>query len=322
MTLVLYLVTLVLAIALTLSTDHWLSVVWALGAWMLVGISIVRLFIIQHDCAHCSLFPGRRLNRVIGTLLGVLCLTPHAYWRRTHLAHHRTSGNLDSRGMGDIHTMTVAEYQALSVKHKLFYRLYRNPWVIILLGPIWQFVIHFRLPWIAPAGSRERASIYLTNTFLVTLLLAAFQFESGIKFVIGYLVAMQVAGSIGLVLFYVQHQFESAYWRPRSEWSRKEAALCGSSHLVLPRCLEWLVAGINLHHVHHLVPWVPNYRLRQFMLHHCLDQTSIRLLPCEIPSCFRLHLYSETSQQMVPLKATHDIPGPPAPGRGGTWLNR
>lgn len=315
-TLSLYFLTLASAVALTLPVGSELSVLWVLLSWVLVGVSIVRIFIVQHDCAHCSLFPGRRLNQVTGALLGVLCLTPHTYWRRTHLAHHRTSGNLDARGTGDIHTKTVAEYQALSIRYKLLYRVYRNPWVIILMGPLWQFVIHFRLPWIAPAGSRERASIYLIDALLLTILFAAFQFESGFRFVIGYLVAMQVAGSVGLVLFYIQHQFESTYWRPRSEWSRQDAALCGSSHLVLPRCLEWLVAGINLHHVHHLVPWVPNYRLREFMLHHQLDKTPVRIQPYEIPSCFRLYLYSDTSRKMVPLKAIYDMCEPPDSGRG------
>lgn len=306
-TLSIYFLALTIAITLTQSTDHWSSVFWLFLAWGLVGLSIVRLFIIQHDCAHYSLFPEQRLNRMVGTVLGILSLTPHAYWRRAHIAHHRTSGNLDSRGVGDIHTMTVAEYQKLSAKKRLFYRLYRNPWVIFLIGPIWQFGIYFRWPLIASVGSRERLSIHFTNFALATALLVVLQFEVGIKLVIGYLVAMQVAGGIGLVLFYVQHQFESAYWRSRPEWFRQDAALLGSSHLVLPSWLEWLVARINLHHVHHLVPWVPNYQLRQFMVHHSLDQTSVQLLPREVPSCFRLHLYSEDLQKMVSFKMVRSL---------------
>jgi omega-6 fatty acid desaturase (delta-12 desaturase) len=229
----------------------------------LAGLLIVRLFIIQHDCGHRSYFPRRWACDWVGRGLSIVTFMPYGFWRRDHDKHHATSGDLDRRGHGDIDTLTVDEFRALSPRRRLTYRIYRNPLVLIGVGPIWQFLIRYRFP-ILPRGASRRDDVMsiiahdgalLTFVGLQCLLLG---WES-VAFV--WAPAMLIAATIGVWLFYVQHQHEDTYWRQHGQWSFVEAALQGSSYYRLPAWLHWMTGYIGYHHIHHLGSRIPNYQL-------------------------------------------------------------
>ena len=225
---------------------------------------LIRLFIIQHDCGHGAFFASARSSNAIGTIIGVFTLTPYQYWRRIHAIHHATSGNLERRGFGDIDTLTVREYLALGRWARLRYRLYRNPLVLFGVGPAFHFIIKHRLPTLVPPSwKRERLSIHVTNV-AVAATVAAMCFAVGPRsFFLVQLPVTLLASSIGVWLFYVQHQFEDAYWQSSADWSYDAAALQGSSYLKMPKVLQFFTGNIGLHHVHHLNARIPNYNLQR-----------------------------------------------------------
>ncbi|WP_426753946.1 fatty acid desaturase [Myxococcus sp. Y35] len=288
------------------------SLVAGLALAVLAGVVLVRVFILQHDCAHRSLFLRPLTNDRVGAALGILTLAPHAYWRAMHLVHHSTSGDLDRRGVGDIVTMTSKEYLALKPAERLRYRLYRHPAVLLGVGPIFQFLLRFRMPGIIPRERKaERRSIALTNLGLLAVHLAFLWLGDWPRWLVVHLVITQVAAGLGIWLFFVQHQVEQPYWVPRAQWSLKGSALQGSSHLMLPRALEWLFGAINLHHVHHLKPQIPNYLLRGYMQQHDLDGAGVKLGLWESVLAFRLKVYDEATGRMTGFP-----PVPPEHARG------
>ena len=252
----------------------WVGAWWALGVHsaltLLLAVAaggfLIRLFIIQHDCGHGSYFTSRRARDLVGFCIGVLTLTPYDYWRRTHAYHHAHSGDLDFRGFGDIDTLTVAEYRGLDPRRRLGYRIYRHPLVLFGVGPLFHFVVKHRYPWDIPREwTRAWRSVWWTNLALVVLV-------GGIVSLIGWQAFLLVHGpvivvttTVGVWLFYVQHQFEETYWHRHEEWDYFDAALKGSSLLALPKPLQWITGNIGIHHVHHLNSRIPNYRLQECM---------------------------------------------------------
>lgn len=243
-------------------------VLTAVSYWLVVPLAIlagglmVRLFIIHHDCGHGSFFKSRRANDVWGFITGVLTLTPYQHWRSEHAVHHSSSGNLDRRGIGDIWTLTVSEYLECSRWKRLAYRLMRNPGVLFVLGPLYMLLIKHRFP-TAEAGPRERRSVHWTNLGILALG-AALILVFGLKaYLVIQLTSVAVAGSAGIWLFYVQHQFEGVYWQRQGKWDYLTAALQGSSFYKLPKILQWFTGNIGFHHIHHLSPRIPNYNLER-----------------------------------------------------------
>jgi omega-6 fatty acid desaturase (delta-12 desaturase) len=264
---------------------------------------LVRLFIIQHDCGHGAFFKSQRLNDALGSVIGVLTLTPYAYWRKTHALHHAGSGNLEHRGFGDIATLTVEEYRALSWWGRFRYRFYRHPAVLFLIGPVWQFVLWHRLPVIVPkTWRRERLSIVRNDIALATLVTAMTLVVGWKAFLLVQLPVSLLAGSVGVWLFYVQHQFEDTYWEHDERWAFVEAGLKGSSYYRLPRVLQWATGNIGLHHIHHLSSRIPNYRLQE-----CFDenpdlQRVTTLTLWESIRCVRLALWDEAERRLVTFR--------------------
>jgi omega-6 fatty acid desaturase (delta-12 desaturase) len=280
----------------TLDLGYWISLLLAVPA---AGF-LVRLFMIQHDCGHGSFFRHRLANDWVGRVIGVLTLTPYHFWQRTHAMHHATSGNLDRRGLGDIDTLTVREYRALSFWRRLRYRLYRNPAVMFGIGPAYLFVVRHRLPiGLMRGGWRPWLSTMTTN-FAIALIVAALIWLIGVKaFLLVHLPIMLLAASAGVWLFFVQHQFERTTWASDGDWNLHEAALHGSSHYDLPAVLHWFTANIGLHHVHHLCSRIPYYRLPRTLRDHPELRNVSRLTLWQSFGCVRLALWDETRQRLV-----------------------
>ncbi len=238
-----------------------ISVPLAFALSVLASGFLIRTFIVFHDCAHGSFLPSKRTNSLLGATLGVVVYTPFAVWRREHAVHHATAGDLDRRGVGDVQTLTVDEYRAKSLWGRLGYRLFRNPLVMFGLGPLWVVLLEPRIvSWSAP--QRLRRSTLGTDLALAVLIASLCWLVGWEGFLIVQLPALLVTGSIGIWLFYVQHQFEDTYWQSSDSWSYDDAALKGSSYLKLPKILQFLTGNIGLHHVHHLSARIPNYNLQ------------------------------------------------------------
>jgi omega-6 fatty acid desaturase (delta-12 desaturase) len=278
----------------SLSISAWLTAPLAL----LAGGFLVRIFIIFHDCAHASFFKSRRANEWMGCLMGVLCFTPFYRWRWEHSVHHASAGDLDRRGTGDVWTMTVQEYLEASRAKQCAYRLARNPLILFIIAPLVLFLVLERLP-SGKEGRRERLSVYGTNAG-VALMIAGLSWLFGWKtcFLL-QLAAMAVAGSAGVWLFYVQHQFEGVYWERGPEWDYEKAALQGSSYYKLPRVLQWFSGNIGFHHVHHLSPRIPNYRLEKCHRSEPLFQAVKPVTLLSSLKCFNFRLWDEQRRRMV-----------------------
>jgi acyl-lipid omega-6 desaturase (Delta-12 desaturase) len=242
----------------SLSVSYWLAllpIIFAAGF-------LIRTFIIFHDCTHHSFFKSRRANRIVGTLTGVLTLFPFDQWGHEHSVHHATSGNLDKRGTGDIWTLTVEEYLAAPLKTRLMYRFYRNPLVMFGLGPIFQFLLKNRFNR-KGARKKEVLNTYLTNVIIVALIGLLCWALGWQTFLLIQGSIFMISGAAGIWLFYVQHTFEDSYFEEDKDWEYVKAAVEGSSFYKLPKLMQWLTGNIGFHHVHHLSPRVPNYKLEE-----------------------------------------------------------
>jgi len=249
---------LTVAMYLCLSVSVWLALALAIPA---AGF-LLRTFVVFHDCAHGSFLATKRGNLWLGRLTALLVFQPFGNWRHNHAVHHGTSGDLDRRGTGDVPTLTVEEYMARPWKARLGYRLFRNPLVMFGLGPVWSLMIGPRI-WSNKMRPRQRRSVISTNLVLA-LMIGAIVWLAGLD--AWLLVQMPIAilaGTMGVFLFYVQHQFEDVYWQRSEDWNYADAALQGSSYLKLPKLLQFFSGNIGLHHVHHLSAKIPNYNLQR-----------------------------------------------------------
>ena len=241
---------------LSLSVSYWLTLALALPT---AGF-LVRIFIIFHDCGHGSFFKSQKANDFWGFITGVLTYTPYHYWRKDHAVHHATVSDLDRRGVGDVKTLTVKEYLALSPWQKFIYRFYRNPLVMFVFGPSIVFLLVHRFAR-RDAGRRERHSVYWNNLGLLAVY-ALVLWTVGIEaYLLIHLPVLLIGFTGGVWMFYVQHQFEGTYWEDHENWDFVTAALKGSSFYKLPKVLQWFSGNIGYHHIHHLSPRIPNYNL-------------------------------------------------------------
>ena len=282
-----------------LSQGLWPAMVFALPA----ALFLVRLFVIQHDCGHGSYFRSGRVNNALGRVLGVVTMMPYAAWRRDHAVHHAGSGNLQRRGIGDVTTLTVAEYRSCSGWRRLAYRLYRHPLVLFVMGPAYMLMVRYRIPMTDPFRDGSIwLSILGTDVAAAALAIGLAALVGPVAFLAGWGTMLMLATSVGMWFFYVQHQFEDTYWRPAATWNFHAAALLGSSYYDLPRPLNWLTASIGFHHIHHLASRIPNYRLRACFeeipeLHRARRVTLWRSL-----NAARLALWDEEAQKLVSFR--------------------
>ncbi|MEO6014321.1 MAG: fatty acid desaturase [Devosia sp.] len=290
------------------------SVMVSNGLWWGVLLTIpaagflLRLFMIQHDCGHGAFFGKRKIDDWIGRIIGVLTLTPYDYWRRTHAIHHASSGNLDARGMGDVITLTVAEYKALGFWQRLGYWLYRHPIVMFGLGPVWLFFIQQRLPLgLMRDGPQPWVSTMGTNAAIAVLVMALIWIVGLVPFLLVHLPIVLMAGTAGVWLFYVQHQFEETHWEGKEDWKFEPAALHGSSYYDLPAPLRWITANIGIHHVHHISSRVPFYRLPQVLKDFPELKQIGRISILESLRGVRLVLWDETKRRLISFREARTL---------------
>jgi omega-6 fatty acid desaturase (delta-12 desaturase) len=277
-----------------------LSISW----WITFGLSfpaagfLVRLFIIYHDCGHGSFFKSEKLNDIVGLFIGILTFTPYYSWTDHHRIHHETAGNLDKRGVGDVWTMTVEEYNTSSRWRKTVYRFYRNPITMFGIGAFYVFVIGNRFTK-KHMDRKGKAGVWLTNAGLL-LFASVMSYFIGIKeFLIIQIPVITIAGILGFWLFYVQHQFEQTYWSRADNWDYKRTALEGSSFFKLPRLLQFFSGNIGFHHIHHLSPLIPNYNLPRA---HRENELFRQVRPLTFLESFRtltLRLWDEANGRLV-----------------------
>jgi acyl-lipid omega-6 desaturase (Delta-12 desaturase) len=290
----------------------------AISWWLVLPLAVlaagflVRIFIFFHDCGHGSFFQSVRANRITGFVCGMLTFTPFRHWTWAHATHHGASGDLDRRGTGDIWTLTVDEYLKASRWQRLAYRLSRNPLILFVLSPLYVFVIHQRFP-VAGARRRERRSVQWMNLALLAMA-TTMSLAIGFKqYLLIQLTLTTISGTAGIWLFYVQHQFESTYWERTSHWSYAAAALQGSSYYKLPRILQWFSGNIGLHHIHHLSPAIPNYRLQ-----HCLESEPLfqQVRPLTLMASFRALprvLWDEQRKRLISFRQIRSLQPQGAP---------
>ena len=281
---------------------------WATALLILpIAGLLIRTFIIMHDCSHGSFLPWTRLNDTVGFITGVLTFTPYAQWRREHAIHHASSGDLDRRGFGDVSTLTVAEYQSRTRFARFKYRLYRHPFVLFGIGPLHMMILQrFRAPG-RTTGAQQLWNVWMTNAALVGLVLIGI-FAFGWKSVVLlYLPAYYLAAAGGIWLFYVQHQFEEAYWERGKTWDYATAAITGSSHLRMPALLNWFTGHIGLHHVHHLGPRIPNYRLKRAHEENPIFHEAPVLTLRTAFRTLRLTLWDEGSGRMIGFRELRQL---------------
>ncbi|WP_394754545.1 fatty acid desaturase [Crenothrix sp.] len=289
------------------------SVVQGFSVWITLLLSVaaagflVRLFVLFHDCCHSAFFPGRTANRLFGYIAGILTFTPFEDWKRTHVIHHAKSGDLDNRGVGDVWTLTVDEYLSAPVFKRLAYRIFRNPLILFSITPMVLFLIVHRFP--SPGAKKsENFSVIFTNAAIAILIIVMSLTVGFQNYLLIQLPTILVAASIGMWLFYIQHQYEDVYWSRSNDWDLTRSGLEGSSYYKLPAVLQWLVGNIGLHHIHHVRANIPNYNLQRC---HNEVPTLHGVTPLTLRKSFQslwLNLWDEKAQKLVSFASIRGIP--------------
>ena len=283
----------------------WGIMFWSVGIsyWLTLLISIptagfmVRTFIIFHDCGHGSFFKSKRANTAVGIITGILTFTPWHSWWHEHAIHHATAGNLDKRGTGDVDTWTVEEYMAAPFFKRLWYRIMRHPLVMFTIGAMIVFAVVQRVP-LPSHGKRERASIWWTNLALVVLISGLIALVGWKTYLLVQVPVLLLGTSAGVWMFYVQHNYEGSYWERQEKWDFYKAAMNGSSLYELPAILQWFTGNIGFHHIHHLGPRIPNYKLQECLKENPVFQVKSLNMWSSLKT-LRLRLWDEATKQMV-----------------------
>jgi omega-6 fatty acid desaturase (delta-12 desaturase) len=280
----------------SLEVSYWLTIPLAI----IGGLFGMRVFIIFHDCGHGSFFKSNRANNIVGIITGIIVFTPYYAWRHSHAVHHASSGDLDRRGAGDIWTLTYDEYKLLPLWKRIAYRIYRNPFFMFVIGPVIDFAVLQRLPTVnVSERAREKNSVVYTNLALLAIVIVMSLTIGLDKYLLVQLPILAAASSFGVWLFYVQHQYENVYWERHKDWDYATAALYGSSFVTMPRIIQWFTGNIGFHHIHHLSPRIPNYRLEECHynnpMFHVVETMTLR----QTLKSLRVRLWDEDHHKMI-----------------------
>jgi omega-6 fatty acid desaturase (delta-12 desaturase) len=287
---------------LSLQWSYWIT----LALSILAGGFMMRIFIILHDCGHGSFFKSQKWNDFLGVICGIWTFTPYFQWRHGHAIHHATSGDLDRRGIGDIETLTVREYNALSRWGRLRYRIYRHPVVMFLIGAPLLFLFGQRLA-DNSLPKRERYNVHFTNVAIVTGAVLTSLLIGWREYLMIMLPSFIVGSITGVWMFYLQHQFEETYWKPHPEWDYYTASIKGSSYYKLPKILQWFTGNIGFHHIHHLSPKIPNYMLEKCFKENPMFQDVTTLTLASSFKTLAWRLWDEDQQRMVGFSRAREV---------------
>ena len=290
---------------LSLAWSYWLTLALAVPT---AGF-LVRTFIIMHDCGHGSFLPSQKWNNLVGWVTGVLTATPYSEWRHEHAIHHATAGDLDRRGHGDIATLTVDEYLARGTWGRLCYRVYRNPFTMLVFWPVY-LMLGQRIPGrLKSSGSPKTSSVWSTNLGIAVVITALAMVIGLQSVLLVYLPVGYIAAGAGVYLFFVQHQFDQAYWEHHSNWDYATAAIMGCSYFKLPLVLRWFTGNIGLHHVHHLAPRIPNYNLQRAHNENAIFHQAPTITLAQSVSMLRLALWDEGQKRMIGFGDLREVQG-------------
>jgi acyl-lipid omega-6 desaturase (Delta-12 desaturase) len=281
----------------SLSLPYWTTLLLAI----LAAGFMIRLFIIFHDCGHGSFFRSKKINDIVGNIIGVLVFTPYSPWHYSHKLHHSTAGNLAKRGQGDVWTMTVEEYKNAPKGERTYYNLYRNPWIMFTIGALLMMFVKNRFT-SKKMSKSDKQNVYFTNIMLVAIVAVMSLLIGFTNYLIIQLPIVLISHSAGIWLFYVQHQFDDVYWDDGLKWDYKSAAMEGSSFLKLPIVLQWFTGNIGFHHIHHLSPRIPNYNLARC---HYENELFREIRPLTIKSSIKtlkLRLWDDISGRMISFR--------------------
>ena len=278
------------------------SALVVVGLGLVATVFLMRMYSFFHDLTHNSMFESRAANGRWGHLLGFLLFTPYRWWQRQHSLHHAHTGNLDKRGPGEIYTMTVAEYERASLPRRIGYRAYRNPLLMMFVGPALVFLFERRFP---QRGMSRRIllSVLATNLALAVWVVGWAALVGGSTYVLLQGTTLVAGGAVAAWMLYIQHQYEETYYQAAGDWRFELAALQGSSYLELPRPLSWAVGNANYHHVHHLSARIPNYRLRAAHEEQPMFARTPVVTPRSSLAALRLKLWDEERGCLVPFPA-------------------
>ena len=279
---------------LTLTISWWLTI----GLSLLGGLFLVRAFIIFHDCGHGSFFKSKKANNILGFITGMLKFTPYHHWKWEHAMHHATNGDLDRRGIGDIWTLTVREYLSSSRMTRINYRFVRNPFVLFVFAPLFLFLVLERFP-SSKAKPREKRSVHIMNFSLLIWCLTMSAIFGVLPFIVIQVTMMAVAGTCGIWLFYVQHQFEDTYWAQGEDWDFTAAAMEGSSYYKLPKIMQWFSGNIGFNNIHHLNAMIPNYNLERCHRSDPYFQVAPELNLISSLKSLKFRLWDEDNNKMI-----------------------
>jgi len=280
----------------SLEVGYWLTFLVAIPT----SLFMVRIFVLQHDCGHNSFFRSRKANNWVGMACSIFTFVPFYYWRRTHALHHAAAGDLDHRGVGDFYTMTVDEYAAKTKWEQFKYRLYRNPIVMFMIAPTVVFVVGYRFDFLKRKDwKRERKGLLWTNLGLLAVAVVMTLLIGLPSYLIVQLTIVFLGAGIGTWFFFVQHNYEDAYWASGDDWDYTTAALQGSSYYKLPRILQWFTGSIGFHHIHHLSPKIPNYNLEKAHNENEIFQTPVTLTLRTGFETTNLSLWDDENRKMI-----------------------
>jgi len=268
---------------------------------LVAHVFLLRIFIVMHDCGHVSFYKSKTMCNIIGFFCGSLTFSPFQQWAKAHSIHHRHNGNLDQRGIGDIHLMTVEEYQNSTFWQKVGYKILRSPFFFLVLGPVYVFIVKHRFTTKKDTW-KERLSVHGTNIAIVAFGGVMSYFAGWDFFLLYQLSTVTLTAMVGIFLFYVQHQYENVYWAKSDKWDYFEASMAGSSYLKLPRVFQWATGNIGFHHIHHLYSSIPNYNLEKAYKENEFLQSCTELNIRESLRCLFLTLYDTEKGELISFK--------------------
>lgn len=268
-------------------------------ASIVAGLTIVRGFILYHDFYHGALLKTSKLAKAIFSVYGILVLTPPRVWKQTHNYHHANNAKIVGSHVGSYPMLTVEMWKKATPSQRLLYRIARHP-LTILFGYVFIFLYGMCISGFRRRPEKNWDSLLAIIVHFVLVGVIGWYFGAATLF-FAFLLPLMVATAAGAYLFYAQHNFEGMHLQPRESWSYTKAAIESSSYMKTGKLMAWFTGNIGYHHVHHLNPGIPFYRLPE--AHAQIPELQAAkvttLWPKDIAACFRLKVWDPEREQMV-----------------------